>query len=101
MLQQTFPGIQIQVPYRNRMKDMSIDEMNLSVRSSNALMRANAKTFERVMEIMQMENGFRLIRNLGAKSEKEIIRNFFCACYANLTPNEQAVFWQKVIDKES
>lgn len=97
-LQQRFPGARVPVPYRSRMKDLSIEEMNLSVRSSNALMRANAKTFERVMEIMQMENGFRMIRNLGAKSEKEIIRNFFCACYANLTPGEQAVFWQKVLD---
>lgn len=71
-LQQRFPGVRIPVPYRSRMKDLSIEEMNLSVRSSNALMRANARTFERVMEIMQMENGFRMIRNLGAKSEKEI-----------------------------
>ena len=97
-LQQHFPGAQVPVPYRARMKDLSIDEMNLSVRSSNALMRANAKTFERVMEIMQMENGFKMIRNLGIKSEKEIIRSFFSSCYANLTPGEQAVFWQKVLD---
>ena len=97
-LQHQFPGAQVPVPYRARMKDLSIDEMNLSVRSSNALMRANARTFEKVMEIMQIENGFKMIRNLGIKSEKEIIRSFFSACYINLTPNEQAVFWQKVID---
>ena len=97
-LQQRFPGAEVPLPYRNRMKDLSIDEMNLSVRSSNALMRATARTFERVMEIMQMEDGFRKIRNLGIKSEKEIIRNFFCACYANLSQSEQAAFWQKVID---
>ena len=98
LLQQRFPGASVPLPYKNRMKDLSIEEMNLSVRSSNALMRANAKTFERVMEIMQTENGFKLIRNLGIKSEKEIIRNFFCACYACLSQSEQAAFWQKVID---
>ncbi len=97
-LQQRFPGASVPLPYKNRMKDLSIEEMNLSVRSSNALMRANARTFERVKEIMQTENGFKMIRNLGIKSEKEIIRNFFCACYANLSLGEQAAFWQKVID---
>ena len=98
-LQQHFPGAEVPLPYRSCMEDRSIEEMNLSVRSSNALMRANAKTFGRVMEIMQMEDGFRKIRNLGVKSEKEIIRSFFCSCYANLSPNEQAIYWQKVLDK--
>lgn len=97
-LQQRFPGVTVPLPYKNRMKDLSIEEMNLSVRSSNALMRANARTFERVKEIMQTENGFKMIRNLGTKSEKEIIRSFFCACYANLNQGEQAAFWQKVLD---
>ena len=97
-LQQRFPGASVPLPYKNRMRDLSIEEMNLSVRSSNALMRANARTFERVMEIMQVEEGFHKIRNLGIKSEKEIIRNFFCACYANLSPGEQTAFWQKVIE---
>ena len=97
-LQQRFPGASVPLPYKNRMKDLSIDEMNLSVRSSNALMRANARTFERVKEIMQTENGFKMIRNLGIKSEKEITRNFFCVCYANLSQGEQAAFWQKIIE---
>ena len=97
-LQQRFPGTSVPLPYKNRMRDLSIEEMNLSVRSSNALMRANARTFERVMEIMQMEDGFKKIRNLGIKSEKEIVRNFFSACYANLSQGEQAAFWQRTLD---
>ncbi|MBO6017766.1 MAG: hypothetical protein J6P42_06995 [Oscillospiraceae bacterium] len=97
-LQETFPGKQIPVPFRERMSGLPIDEMNLSVRSSNALMRANAKTFGRVREIIQTEDGLKKIRNLGNKSEKEIVRNFFSACYYQLSPTEQAVFWQRVID---
>ena len=99
-LQERFPGRQISVPYKSRMDELSIEEMNLSVRSSNALMRANARTFGRVKEIIMMEDGLKKIRNLGIKSEREIIRNFFSACYQQLSPTEQAVFWQKVIDKE-
>ena len=98
-LQEHFPGMQIPVPYRERMSGLAIDEMNLSVRSSNALMRANAGTFGRVREIIMMEDGLKKIRNLGIKSEREIIRSFFSACYDHLSPTEQAVFWQKVIDR--
>ena len=73
--------------------------MNLSVRSFNALMRANARTFECIKEIMQTENGFKMIRNLGIKSEKEIIRSFFYTCYANLSQGEQAAFWHTVVEE--
>ncbi len=98
-LQEHFPGMQIPVPYRERMSGLAIDEMNLSVRSSNALMRANAGTFGRVREIIMMEDGLKKIRNLGIKSEREILRSFFSACYDHLSPTEQAIFWQKVIDR--
>ena len=99
-LQETFPGKKVAVPYRERMSGLPIDEMSLSVRSSNALMRANAKTFGRVKEIIMVEDGLKRIRNLGVKSEKEIVRNFFSACYYQLSPTEQAVFWQRVIDAQ-
>ena len=101
ILQEHFPGKHVPVPYRSRMQDIRIDEMNLSVRSSNALMRANAGTFGRLSEIMQIEDGLKKIRNLGIKSEKEIVHCFFSACYYQLKPAEQAVFWQKVIDSSS
>ena len=99
MLQLYCPGRQVGLPYRHRMAEIPIDEMNLSVRSSNALMRANARTFGQVMEILLIEDGLKKIRNLGIKSEREIIRSFFTACYYKLSPTEQAIFWQKVIDQ--
>ena len=98
MLQLYCPGKQVGLPYRERMKDLPIEEMNLSVRASNALMRANARTFGRVMGILLTEDGLKKIRNLGVKSEKEIVRSFFTSCYYHLRPDEQAVFWQKVLE---
>ncbi len=98
MLQLYCPGKQVGLPYRERMKELPIEEMNLSVRASNALMRANARTFGRVMEILMIEDGLKKIRNLGVKSEKEIVRSFFTSCYYHLKPNEQAAFWQKILD---
>ncbi len=99
MLQLYCPGRQVGLPYHHRMAEIPIDEMNLSVRSSNALMRANARTFGQVMDILLSEDGLKKIRNLGLKSEREIIRSFFSACYYKLSPTEQVIFWQKVVDQ--
>lgn len=98
MLQMYCPGKQVGLPYRERMRDIPIDEMNLSVRSSNALMRSNAKTFGGVMDLLLEENGLKKVRNLGIKSEREIVRSFFSACYYRMTQREQERFWQKVIE---
>ena len=42
LLQEHFPGMEVEIPYKMRMRDISIDEMTLSVRSSNGLKRAGA-----------------------------------------------------------
>ena len=86
------------VPYSNRLADLSIDEMNLTVRSSNGLKRANAGTFGRLRDLLAMENGIMSVRNLGQKSAKEIKQLFFEECYTRLLPYEKAHYWQDVID---
>lgn len=97
-LQTAFPGAQVEIPYKQRMKNKPIEELALSVRSSNGLMRANAGTFGRLWDLMTREAGLRSVRNLGTKSEAEIRKSFFEACYQSLTSGEQAVFWQEVIN---
>ena len=82
------------------MSNVPIDEMNLSVRSSNGLMRAGASTFGKLRDILERERGLRGIRNLGEKSEKEISIAFISACYQQLTATEKAVFWQQILDKD-
>jgi DNA-directed RNA polymerase alpha subunit len=72
--------------------------MNLTVRSSNGLKRANAGTFGRLRDLLAMENGILSVRNLGQKSAKEIKQLFFEECYARLLPYEKAHYWQEVID---
>ena len=72
--------------------------MTLTVRSSNALMRAGATTFGKLWEIMNQEQGLSAIRNLGIKSVSEIEHCFFASCYALLSQKEKAIFWQSQID---
>lgn len=86
------------VPYSTRLADLSIDEMNLTVRSSNGLKRANAGTFGWLRELLAMENGILSVRNLGQKSAKEIKQLFFEECYTRLLPYEKAQYWQEILD---
>ena len=86
------------VPYSTRLADLSIDEMNLTVRSSNGLKRANAGTFGRLRDLLSMENGILSVRNLGQKSAKEIKQLFFEECYTRLLPYEKAQYWQEILD---
>ena len=88
------------VPYSSRLADLSIDEMNLTVRSSNGLKRANAGTFGRLRDLLAMENGILSVRNLGQKSAKEIKQLFFEECYSRLLPYEKAQYWQSIINDE-
>ena len=86
------------VPYSNRLADLSIDEMNLTVRSSNGLKRANAGTFGRLRDLLAMEKGILSVRNLGQKSAREIKQLFFEECYTRLLPYEKAQYWQEILD---
>ena len=86
------------VPYSTRLYELSIDEMNLTVRSSNGLKRANVHTFGSLKERLEKENGLINIRNIGQKSLKEIKQLFFEECYQRLLPYEKAHYWQEVLD---
>lgn len=85
-------------PCKERMNDLPIYEMNLSVRASNGLMRAGVQTFGRLNQLIQSETGIMSVRNLGAKSVKEIRDAFVAECYSRLMPYEKAEFWQEVLD---
>lgn len=87
------------VPYSDRLSELSIDEMNLTVRSSNGLKRANIHTFGKLIERLEEENGLINIRNIGQKSIKEIKRLFFEECYSRLLAYEKAAYWQSLLEK--
>ena len=86
------------VPYHKRVSEISIEEMNLSVRSGNGLKRVGIETFGQLQAWLVAGNTIRSIRNLGEKSVKEIKKNFFELCYSQLSVNEQMRYWKKVAD---
>ena len=89
------------VPYSERLAKLSIDELNLTVRSSNGLKRAGALTFSKLYELLETENGLLNVRNIGQKSIKEIKHVFFEECYSRLLSYEKAQYWQEVVDKHN
>ena len=97
LLQSAFPYEAFALPFKRRMSEVEIYEMNLSVRASNGLIRAGAKTLGKVAELVALPSGLRSIRNLGTKSEKEILRSFVELCYEKLNYREKLEFWQKAI----
>ncbi len=100
-IRRNFPYSAVRIPYRSRMSETGIYEMNLSVRASNGLMRAGVNTLGKLNDTMQTESGIVGIRNLGAKSVKEISRAFLLFTYSQLSPAERAEYWQRMIDNES
>ena len=87
------------VPYSSRLAELSIDEMNLTVRSSNGLKRANIHNFSQLKDRLEIENGLINIRNIGQKSLKEIKQLFFEECYTRLLSYEKAQYWQETLDR--
>ena len=87
------------IPNLPRMAQLSIEELSLSVRSSNGLMRAGMNTFGKLAMGLEQEGGLFKIRNLGVKSEKEIRRAYIEECYQRMLPYEKAEYWQSFLDQ--
>ena len=83
------------------MAELSIDELALSVRSSNGLMRAGMNTFGKLAAGLSQDGGLFKIRNLGVKSEKEIRVAFREECYRRMLPYEKAEYWQSFLDNRA
>lgn len=89
------------VPNLQRMSQHGIDELSLSVRASNGLMRAGLSTFGKLAVGMEQEGGLFKIRNLGQKSEKEIRMAYIEECYQRMLPYEKAEYWQSFLDQRA
>lgn len=94
----TEPSLPVHLVYKERFGNIDISELALTVRSSNGLMRAGITNYAKLNNLL-CESNVTSIRNLGAKSQKEIREVFVCDCYSRLLPYEKAEFWQNTIDQ--
>lgn len=72
-------NVKITIPFTKTFCSKPIDELDLSVRARNGLMRAGVNTVEKLMHGITSEIGLQGIRNLGRKASTKSKRCFWSA----------------------
>ena len=85
-------NIKVRIGYSKSACNVSIDEMYLSVRSHNALRRAGIQTIGDLIEWLN-EGTLKNIRNLGAKSFREIQTKILVYGFERLSEKEKEEFF--------
>ncbi len=87
----------IRLPMDNGFLAQSVENLTLSVRSRNALMRAGLDTVDKIVSYIREHGGLDRIRNLGKKSILEVKLELVSAAYSKLTEHEKLTFWQYLV----
>ena len=90
--------IKVSVPFSQKACDTSIDELDFSVRASNALKRANIFTIGQAIDLIA-DDGLLRIRNLGKKTQNEIKTRILAFGYERLTELEKKRFFYEVVER--
>lgn len=99
LLDYIFGGnITVKLQYSLRDCESSIDELNLSVRSNNALRRAGIDTMGELIDRLN-EGDIKSIRNLGRKSYSEIQTKMAVYGYDKLTYQERREFFNDLLEE--
>ena len=90
--------IKVSVPFSQKTCDTSIDELDFSVRASNALKRANIFTIGQAIDLIA-DDGLLRIRNLGKKTQNEIKTRILVFGYERLTDLEKKRFFYDIVER--
>ena len=74
---------------------VSIDELNLSVRASNGLKRAQITTIDGILEKSSAD--LYKLRNMGVKSVKEIKNAVLNYSYDHMSERQKKEFWKEIL----
>ena len=89
-------GCQIELGYTKKLCDTDVKDLDLSVRSYNALMRAGCKTVGEAITAIN-ECGLLKVRNLGVKSVAEIRALILEYGYAQLSDRRKKEFLHNLV----
>lgn len=92
------PRISISIPLTAKTCDTPLDDMEFSVRASNALKRAGMFQVRQIVDVIN-EGELPRIRNLGKKTENEIGTRLLVFAYSHLAPTEQKAFLQDLVER--
>ena len=93
-------NIRINIGFTKNACNASIDELALSVRSYNALRRANVTTLGDLIERLN-EGVLKNIRNLGAKSFSEIQTKMLVYGFDHLSDKEKSEFFHYLAENNT
>ena len=96
VLSQVFSTIRISIPLASQTCAMSIKDMDLSVRSYNALMAHGIKDLGALVDLLNSRK-LRDVRNLGAKSTKEIELRALEYSYEALNEKDKKSFLEELL----
>lgn len=87
----------VSIPFSQSMCNTQISELQLSVRSYNALMRAGLLTIDQVIDAISNQELLK-IRNLGMKSYREIKTRVLLFGFEALTDSGKRRFFNQLIE---
>lgn len=90
-------NIRVNVGFSKNSCGANIEDLDLSVRSNNALRRANVTTLGDLIERLN-EGGLKSIRNLGAKSYSEIQTKMLVYGFEHLSEKEKMDFFHFLVE---
>lgn len=93
-------NIKIKIGYSIRDCNASIEDLALSVRSYNALRRANIITIGDLIERLN-EGGLKTVRNLGTKSFSEIQTKIMVYGFEQLSEKEKLEFFYYLVENNA
>ncbi len=88
--------IKVNLPLKKALRTTTVEDLQLSVRSTNCLKRTGAKTVDDVCDVIMSEKGLASIRNLGRKSISEIKTTILVRAYDALSQCEKREFWDEL-----
>ena len=91
-------SVKVSIPFSRKTLDSSVDDIDFSVRSSNALKRTGLMQVGEVVDAIEDER-LPKVRNLGKKSYVEIQTKLLALGYSKLTEVEKKRFFYDVLER--
>ena len=91
-------SVKVSIPFSRKTLDSSVDDIDFSVRSSNALKRTGLMQVGEVVDAIEDEC-LPKVRNLGKKSYVEIQTKLLALGYSKLTDVEKKRFFYDVLER--
>lgn len=90
-IKEVYGNCKLYIPFNDKDFDIPIEELELSTRSNNALMRCRFKTLNDVIQYID-ENGWNKIKNFGRTSAAEVFGRIIDVAWDGMNTTQKAEF---------